>query len=180
MLLGSRRKNRWSFSPAHQTTNKPRYHSYFFFFFFFAMVMDHVPDPFLHFFWWPQHFCLFTACINRPTVRTAATLRKHIHNPRPVMAQQASASTTSKGTLDPSSIARKEDETQQPLYDPRSLQYLEPTQSSLQCSVCCEYFTEPVSAPCGYASFHRSHFFPVLICTPSESPMTHCTFADSY
>ncbi|KAF9941431.1 hypothetical protein BGZ67_005013 [Mortierella alpina] len=39
---------------------------------------------------------------------------------------------------------------EEPLYDPRSLQYLEPTQTSLQCSVCCEYFTEPVSAPCGH------------------------------
>lgn len=37
----------------------------------------------------------------------------------------------------------------EPLYDPRSLQYLEPTQTSLQCSVCCEYFTQPVSVPCG-------------------------------
>ncbi|KAF9114333.1 hypothetical protein BGX27_011153 [Mortierella sp. AM989] len=36
------------------------------------------------------------------------------------------------------------------LYDARSLQYVEPTQSSLQCSVCCEYFIEPVSAPCGH------------------------------
>jgi len=102
-------------------------------------------------FLWPLLFCLF-ACINRPTTRTATTRRKHIHSPHTVMAQQASAPKTKKGTLDPSSIARKEDEAQQPLYDPRSLQYLEPTQTSLQCSVCCEYFTEPVSAPCGYAS----------------------------
>ncbi|KAG0357595.1 hypothetical protein BGZ54_000274, partial [Gamsiella multidivaricata] len=39
---------------------------------------------------------------------------------------------------------------EEPRYDPRSLQYVEPTQTSLQCSVCCEYFTEPVSAPCGH------------------------------
>ncbi|KAF9360030.1 hypothetical protein BGX26_010680 [Mortierella sp. AD094] len=39
---------------------------------------------------------------------------------------------------------------EEPLYDPRSLQYVEPTQTSLQCSVCCEYFIEPVSAPCGH------------------------------
>lgn len=38
---------------------------------------------------------------------------------------------------------------EEPLYDLRSLQYLEPTQTSLQCSVCCEYFTQPVSVPCG-------------------------------
>ncbi|KAG9066115.1 hypothetical protein KI688_001334 [Linnemannia hyalina] len=38
----------------------------------------------------------------------------------------------------------------EPLYDPRGLQYLEPTQTSLQCSVCCEYFTQPVSVPCGH------------------------------
>lgn len=38
----------------------------------------------------------------------------------------------------------------EPLYDPRNLQYLEPTQTSLQCSVCCEYFTQPVSVPCGH------------------------------
>ncbi|KAG0210423.1 hypothetical protein BGX28_009332 [Mortierella sp. GBA30] len=41
-------------------------------------------------------------------------------------------------------------DTDEPLFDPRSLQYVEPTQTSLQCSVCCEYFTEPVSAPCGH------------------------------
>ncbi|ORZ16666.1 hypothetical protein BCR41DRAFT_322178 [Lobosporangium transversale] len=40
--------------------------------------------------------------------------------------------------------------TEEALYDPRGLQYVEPTQTSLQCSVCCEYFTEPVSAPCGH------------------------------
>ncbi|KAF9935021.1 hypothetical protein FBU30_008514 [Linnemannia zychae] len=45
---------------------------------------------------------------------------------------------------------KKEVATEEPLYDPRSLQYLEPTQTSLQCSVCCEYFTQPVSAPCGH------------------------------
>ncbi|KAG0085266.1 hypothetical protein BGZ92_009134 [Podila epicladia] len=47
--------------------------------------------------------------------------------------------------------ARKQDQDQEePLYDPRGLQYVEPSQTSLQCSVCCEYFTEPVSAPCGH------------------------------
>ncbi|KAG0056336.1 hypothetical protein BGZ83_005455 [Gryganskiella cystojenkinii] len=45
---------------------------------------------------------------------------------------------------------KKNRETDEQLYDPRSLQYLEPNQTSLQCSVCCEYFTEPVSAPCGH------------------------------
>ncbi|KAF9418001.1 hypothetical protein BGZ94_009811 [Podila epigama] len=38
---------------------------------------------------------------------------------------------------------------EEPLYDARSLQYVETSQTSLQCSVCCEYFIEPVSAPCG-------------------------------
>lgn len=48
------------------------------------------------------------------------------------------------------SITKKQDQDQdEPLYDPRGLQYVEPSQTSLQCSVCCEYFTEPVSAPCG-------------------------------
>ncbi|KAF9202973.1 hypothetical protein BGZ49_006920, partial [Haplosporangium sp. Z 27] len=45
---------------------------------------------------------------------------------------------------------KDKDTPEEPLYDPRSLQYVEPTQGSLQCSVCCEYFIEPVSAPCGH------------------------------
>jgi hypothetical protein len=56
----------------------------------------------------------------------------------------SSSNTTTNG--DRKEAAPTSDE---PLYDPRSLQYLEPTQTSLQCSVCCEYFTQPVSVPCG-------------------------------
>ncbi|KAF9022774.1 hypothetical protein BGZ52_000635 [Haplosporangium bisporale] len=49
-----------------------------------------------------------------------------------------------------STIKKQNQDQDEPLYDQRGLQYVESSQTSLQCSVCCEYFTEPVSAPCGH------------------------------
>ncbi|KAG0202063.1 hypothetical protein BGX33_009925 [Mortierella sp. NVP41] len=64
------------------------------------------------------------------------------------MAAEQTRDTTNRTPTTTNNGDRKEAE--EPLYDPRSLQYLESTQTSLQCSVCCEYFTQPVSVPCGH------------------------------
>ncbi|KAI1317066.1 hypothetical protein EDD11_009049 [Mortierella claussenii] len=58
-------------------------------------------------------------------------------------------SNTASASESTTTTTNTKESSEEPLYDPRSLQYVEPTQTSLQCSVCCEYFTEPVSAPCG-------------------------------
>ncbi|KAK3808372.1 MAG: hypothetical protein J3Q66DRAFT_74823 [Benniella sp.] len=64
--------------------------------------------------------------------------------------RMANSNNNSNNTSTGNSDAKTKDTVEEPLYDPRSLQYVEPTQTSLQCSVCQEYFIEPVSAPCGH------------------------------
>ncbi|KAF9974542.1 hypothetical protein BGZ73_002025 [Actinomortierella ambigua] len=59
----------------------------------------------------------------------------------------ASSPTRKKDDASVSGVSKQDDHL---LYDPKSLQYVEPTQTSLQCTICYEYFTDPVSSPCGH------------------------------